>query len=58
GTRFNAYDDLFSIRKCDDESLPTLVARVQAAMRDVVNLRPASFTLATLDDELRAMAMM
>ncbi|KII82968.1 hypothetical protein PLICRDRAFT_120006 [Plicaturopsis crispa FD-325 SS-3] len=56
GTRFNAYDDLFSIRKRDDESLPALVARVQAAMRDVVNLRSASFTLATLDDELRAMA--
>ncbi|KII82896.1 hypothetical protein PLICRDRAFT_78957, partial [Plicaturopsis crispa FD-325 SS-3] len=57
GTCFNAYDNLFSIQKRNNDSLPALVARVQAAMRDVINLRPASFTLATLDDELRAMAM-
>ena len=32
GNRFNAYDTLFSIRKQDDESLQTLINRVDDAL--------------------------
>ncbi|KAF8802077.1 hypothetical protein BYT27DRAFT_7226484 [Phlegmacium glaucopus] len=45
GHRFNAYDDFFSIRKQEDESLQTLMNRVDAALRN------------QLDDELASMAM-
>ena len=33
GSRFNAYDDLFSIRKSDDESLQSLINRVDESMK-------------------------
>ncbi|KAF8813568.1 hypothetical protein BYT27DRAFT_7219966 [Phlegmacium glaucopus] len=48
GHRFNAYDDLFSIRKQEDESLQTLMNK---------DLRPSGFDLKQLDDELASMAM-
>ena len=35
GTRFNALDTLFSIRKDPEESLPALVSRIEAAMQPV-----------------------
>jgi hypothetical protein len=35
GARFNAYDDLFSIRKKEDEELQSLVNRVDAAMQTI-----------------------
>ncbi len=57
GTRFNAYDILFSIRKDDDESLSTLVGRVSRAMQDIKALRPEKFTINQLDDELQSMAL-
>ena len=38
GARFNAYDDLFSIRKQSDESLPSLVAHIEQAMQLIKNL--------------------
>lgn len=57
GTRFNAYDVLFSIRKDDDESLSTLVGRVSRAMQDIKALRPEKFTIDQLDDELQSMAL-
>jgi Reverse transcriptase (RNA-dependent DNA polymerase)/gag-polypeptide of LTR copia-type/GAG-pre-integrase domain/Integrase core domain len=57
GARFNAYDDLFSIRKTEEESLQSLVNRVDAAMQHIKNLRPKDFTLDKLDEELLCMTM-
>ena len=39
GARFNAYDDLFNIRKQDDESLVVLGVRIEKAMQSIRNLR-------------------
>jgi hypothetical protein len=57
GTRFNAYDNLFSIRKQEEKSLQTLVNRVDEAMCIIKDLHPADFTLAQLDAELASMAL-
>ena len=57
GARFNAYDDLFSIRKQDDESLVNLGVRIEKAMQTIKNLRTPEFTLTDLDEELQCMAM-
>ena len=57
GHRFNAYDDLFSIRKQEDESLQSLMNRVEATLRRIQDLRPSGFDLKQLDDELASMAM-
>ena len=57
GMRFNAYDNLFSIRKQEDETLQTLMNRVDTSIRRIQDLRPADFDLAKLDDELASMAM-
>lgn len=57
GARFNAYDDLFSIRKKEDESLMSLTNRIDGAIRTIQNLRPKDFTLQALDEELQSMAM-
>ena len=57
GARFNAYDDLFSIQKKEDESLQQLMVRIDEVMLMIKNLRPADFTLSHLDDELVCMAM-
>src|SRR6516164_2163798 len=56
GARFNAYDDLFSIRK-QEESLQCLANRVDKAMQLIKNLCSKDFTLENLDDELLCMAM-
>src|SRR3954469_22854230 len=57
GARFNAYDDFFSIRKCPGKSLTSLISRIDQSMQKIHQLRPKSFTLATLDDELICMTM-
>ncbi|EEB97195.1 hypothetical protein MPER_03536 [Moniliophthora perniciosa FA553] len=57
GARFNAYDDLFSIQKKDNESLVELGVRVEKAMVTIRNLQPSSFTVNQLDEELQAMAL-
>ena len=58
GNRFNAYDDLFSIRKKEDETLQNLMNRVNDAMERIKDLRPASgFDLDKLDEELASMAL-
>ena len=57
GARFNAYDDLFSIRKDEKESLMDLGVRIEKAMASIQNLRPSSFTIETLDEELQCMAL-
>ena len=56
--RFNAYDELFTIRKCPEESLQALMNRVEESMRTIKNLRPKDFTLDKLDQELACMALL
>jgi gag-polypeptide of LTR copia-type len=57
GARFNAYDDLFTIRKKEDESLLDLGVRIDQAMGTIQNLRPKDFTIDKLDEELQCMAL-
>ena len=57
GARFNAYDELFSIVKSEEESLQSLGDRVGAAMNQIKRLRPKNFTIEMLDKELEAMAL-
>ena len=52
GARFNAYDDLFSLQKEDKESLVDLGVRIEMAMATIQNLRPNSFNIDMLDEEL------
>ncbi|KXN87621.1 hypothetical protein AN958_08361 [Leucoagaricus sp. SymC.cos] len=47
GTCFNTYDDLFNIRKAEDESLQTLINRV----------KDYTFNLKSLDEELTSMTL-
>src|SRR2546422_4624991 len=57
GTRFNAYDELFSIRKAEDESLQSLINRVEDCSKRIKDLCPDSFDLKALDDELASMCL-
>ena len=57
GTHFNAYDDFFSIRKHETESLQALVVRIKGTMSKMQNLWPKGFNLKKLDEELVYMAM-
>ncbi|KAF9026037.1 hypothetical protein BDZ89DRAFT_1092503 [Hymenopellis radicata] len=58
GNRFNAYEELFNIRKEEDETLTTLVGRVASCMKVIHDLRTTSFTLVDLDNELQSMALL
>jgi gag-polypeptide of LTR copia-type/Integrase core domain/GAG-pre-integrase domain len=57
GARFNAYDDLFSIQKNDDETLVEMAVQIEQAVGNIKNLRPKDFTIDKLDDELQCMAL-
>src|SRR5579859_1426480 len=57
GARFNAYEALLSVRKREDESLSDLMGRADKAMQDIKALRPASFTIDDLDQELLSMSL-
>ena len=57
GTRFNAYDDLFSIRIAESESLSSLIVRVDEVMHRIKGLRPDDFDITKMDEELAIMAM-
>ncbi|KAG0693050.1 hypothetical protein DFH29DRAFT_1007700 [Suillus ampliporus] len=61
GARFNAWDDFFSIRKQPDESLSTLIARIEDGMSKIQELRPKDsakpYSIADLDAELVCMTM-
>ena len=57
GARFNAYDDLFSIRKQEDENLVTLGVRIEKAMQTIQNICTPGFTIQNLDEELQCMAL-
>lgn len=55
--RFNAYDDFFSLRKKADQTLSQIATQVEEAMQRIQSLRPTTFTLELLDEELIVMAM-
>jgi len=57
GACFNAYDALFQIRKQENKSLTALMARAHSALQLIQELRPANFTVKTLDEELECMAL-
>ena len=57
GARFNAYDDLFSINKENNESLMDVGVRIEKAMATIQNLRPSNFSIDMLDEELQCMAL-
>jgi hypothetical protein len=57
GACFNTYDDLFSIRKQEEETLQSLMNRVDTAINRIQDLRPKDFTLSNLDDELASMTL-
>jgi len=57
GTWFNAYDDLFSIRKCDEEDLQSLINHVDDAIHHIRDLRSIGFTLDKLDIKLASIML-
>jgi hypothetical protein len=57
GAQFNTLDALLAVRKSADESLPSVVARVDSLLQDLKALRPEGYTMDNLDDDLSAMAM-
>jgi transposase InsO family protein len=67
GTRFSAYNELLSVTKGANETLPAVASRVEDTLARVKELRPAVVRLATgthdyriddLDNELALMAML
>jgi hypothetical protein len=58
GMRFGAYNKLLSVTKQPDESLQSVAGRVSEALARVQELRPESFTIVQLDEELAIMAML
>ena len=57
GTHFNAYDDLFSIQKREEEDLQTLINGVDYALHRIHDLQSTAFTMDKLDDKLGAMGL-
>lgn len=57
GMCFNAWEEFFSIHLEENESLSSLMTRIDASMHKVKNLRPDSFTLEDLDKELVSMTI-
>ena len=57
GMRFNAWEEFFSIHLEENESLSSLMTRIDTGMQNVQNLRPDSFTISDLDKELVSMTM-
>ena len=57
GTRFNVYNNFFSIRKEENKSLQALMACIDESMHKMQNLCPNNFDLQKLDEELTCMAM-
>ena len=58
GTRFNAYDELFGLRKKEEETLMEFGAGAQGATANVVVLWPAGFDIVMVDQEMTVMAML
>ena len=56
-SRFNLYDDFFSIRLNEGEKLGDMAGRIRDAMRRIQERRPRVFTLQELDEELIIMGI-
>jgi hypothetical protein len=56
--RFGAYNELLSVTKQPDESLQSVAGHIFKALVCVQELRPESFTIVQLDEELAIMAML
>jgi hypothetical protein len=57
GICFNEYNDLFSIRKCDEEDLQSLINRMDNTLHRIHDLRSNNVTLDKLDDKLGSMML-
>jgi len=61
GAHFNAWDNFFSIRKKQDKSLTSLIARIEDSMSKIQQLCPKNasspYTIKDLNNELICMAM-
>ena len=55
--RFIAYDEFFSIQKAQDESLQTLISRVDQALHKIRSSRLATLTLEQFEEELACIAL-
>lgn len=55
GPRFQAYQELFSIKKDSSETLDGVINRVDEQVRIIKSLTPESFTLDSLYDDLASM---
>jgi hypothetical protein len=58
GMCFGAYNELLSVTKQPDESLQSVASSVSEALACVQELRPESFTIVQLNEELAIMAML
>jgi hypothetical protein len=58
GTRFSAYNELFSIVNSPSESLTNISARVSDAMGQIQELHPTNFDIHDLVKEIQLMAML
>jgi hypothetical protein len=58
GMWFSMYNELLSVTKQPDKSLQSIAGRVSEALVRVQELRPESFTIVQLDEELAIMAML
>jgi hypothetical protein len=56
-THFNAMNTLLNIRKQDDESLQSVMNRVDQAVQSIKALHPSTYDIAVMDNELAAMAL-
>ena len=58
GSRFNAYDDLFSIRLGEEETVMSLITRVDEGLTRIQGLRSSGFDLEQNDEDLAIMALL
>lgn len=58
GTRFNTYNSLFGLHLGEAESLTSLSTRASQYKADMKALRPPTFSLTDLDDELTLMSLL
>ena len=55
--RFNAFDEFFNISKQKDETLQSLVSRVEHALHKIRSTRKDTLTLSQFEEELACMAL-
>lgn len=55
--RFLIFDKFFSIAKQPDESLDTIVSRVENGLQKIRSTRPSTMTLQTFEEELAIMTL-